>query len=889
MAYGLLALFADREQYPKVPPEFAEHVGWLVFGAVALVLVWAWARAESVRRALLALEDPRAMAVLRIGFALMTLVCFLNLAPYWRMLWSDEGIFDLYYARDRLGRTALRGWTPEDGFFDLWAVACFLWNKPSAFYIWGSPDFVVGYMLAFFGVLLLYAAGVFTRVMGVIAWLMMSGIYNRNALYWEGTDTVYRCFWFILLFAKTGHAWSIDNWWRCRRLRSKGLLAEPGDADTDASGPPRQPVYRLVPSWPRYLFMLQLAAIYVTTGALKTGQVWHKSDALYYALNMDHFYRFENATQVVSAVFATNLFRLMTWVTLWWERLFPLVLVGVVLRFGRLHADEPWYRAQRRPAWRLWLGRAALLCGYVLLYRIVYLAVPFCLPMKDGVPQDAAPVLLRLHIAMGVVVPAFVVAYLALRRWPLVIFRGGRSLGPLTRRFAWLRIPELRIDDESLRAWLLGRRLWLTLGVMFHGFLILFMNIGMFPFIMLMTYVGFVSGEEVTHAFRGLVARLRRRRRLARLAPPALDRFLAPAQATDRVPPKGRRVPDLLILLFGLAGAALVYGKVEKVEWVGTATYGWLLAIVLTATVFRLLRPTAIDVARSREPGPALAYGALGRALALGAVVWHSTAVAMHLFPSYAIFAKWRGPARSIFGSWLSGTGTTQSWSMFAPNPPRANTFMKTVVVTEDGERWDLRNNAFSYRPNPWIINDRMRKMHRRMVGKSKWYLRYWADYHCREWALEHGGQKPAEIDIKKLVTHIPPPEVVNLWQPRKNKGRVEPRSGAVSGRPYVPRQLRVREYDVQTYKCGEGGELPLFMKERYGLPVTDEDRQKAARLEEREARKYQNRKETWERRRDWGRWWADDETPKSKRAPARPQSIDPPEPEPDLDEEPED
>jgi len=178
----------------------------------------------------------------------------------------------------------------------------------------------------------------------------MSSVYNRNALYWEGTDTVYRVFWLILLFAKTGHAWSFDNWLRCRRLRKRGLLET-----SHGEGPPdpddtrrKQPIYRLVPAWPRYLFLLQLAGLYCSTGTVKTGDVWAKGDALYYALNMDHFYRFEGLTQAVSSVFATNLFRVNTWVTHWWEMCFPLLIVGEVLRFGHLHRHEPWWRAQHR-------------------------------------------------------------------------------------------------------------------------------------------------------------------------------------------------------------------------------------------------------------------------------------------------------------------------------------------------------------------------------------------------------------------------------------------------------------------------------------------------------------------------------------------------------------
>ncbi len=907
MAYGLAAFFfKETPKYPDFPPEFATEVGWMVFGAVALVVLFAWTRAQSVRRALLALEDPRTMAILRIGFALFTILCFLNLAPYWRMLWSDEGVFDLAYAQDRLGRSALRAWTPEDGFFGyhtgevflpylfgvdvdvtfadrfedwrLWSIGVFLWNKPSLHYFYGSPAFVNAYMMAFFGVLLLYAAGVRSRITGVIAWLMMSGIYNRNALYWEGTDTVYRCFWFILLFAKTGHAWSFDNWWRCRRLRKKGLLLERAEADEDeaadskpaADARKKEPIYRRIPAWPRYLFMLQLAAIYITTGAVKTGSVWEKGDALYYALNMDHFYRFEYATQWLSSLFGLNLFRLNSWVTHYWERLFPFVLLGVGLKFHLENRDKDWFKPQLA-WWRRILSWLAMAGAYGLIYRIVFIVTPFCTPLVNDKVQDTSHKAFMIHLFFAGIVPAFALAWIVLGRWPLTLFRGGRSLGPLTRKFAWATLPEIRISQDTLRWMFVGRRMWLGIGCIFHGTLIGFMNIGMFAPIMLMAYASYVRGDEWVRVFRWVRAKaLGPLRRKA----PGIDPWLADAEDPQQVPVRGRALPDVVVLAFGLVGAWLITKKVDKVEWLEDATYAWLFAIVVVALAFRFWKPKGATLTQDRSPP--LAYTSFGRSLALFAVVFHASAVAMHLFPSYPIFSKWRSPARAVHKSWLRGVGATQSWRMFSPNPPRSNTFMKTVVVLDNGDRWDLRNNSYHYgkdgstptRPNPWIFNDRMRKMQRRMVGKGKWYLRYWADYQCREWMLEH-GEMPKEIDVKKYVNRIPGPGVTSFWIPKKFKGKKDRPSGAIVGRPYNPRKLKTRQHDVQSHKCKKD-DLPLRMKERYDLPISGEDESRAEREETQRARKFKSRRSSWDRRKDWGRWFADEAPKKKRTSPSR-------------------
>ena len=840
----MLALLSEVPNYSRVPPELSSQVGWLCFAALLLLLAWLATRMESVRRSLLALEDPRMFAVMRIGMGLMTIQCFWNMRPYWRMLWSDEGLFTIEDARSRMGGSSLTGWTPEDGFLDHWAYLKFLWGKHSVFFLDASPDFVDGFMLVFFGVCLLYAAGVLSRVTGLLAWLMMSTVYNHNTLYMEGTDTVYRTFFFILLFARTGAAWSVDNLVRCWWLRRRGRLQEVGLPPS----PGRAPVYALVPSWPRYLMMGQLIAIYTSTGMVKTGSVWAKGDSLYYSLNLDHFYRFELWTQMVSASLGTTVFRLMSWVTLWWECCFAALGLGMILKFGLDHRDQPWHRAQR-VAWRLWLGRAALLACYLLIYRIVVLAYPYCVEIpKDATAEATAKLvndgLATVHTAFAGVLPGLTALWYALGRWPLRLrlparlaaglTTSGRTPGRANRLLARLAARlggPWTFDQASMRRWLLGRRVWLTLGLIFHGFLILFMNIGMFPFIMLMTYAAWLTGEEYAAALRWLVALVRRSPLGRRLPAAWLERaqqWAGPAQAPEDVPPRGRSIPDLLVVLLGLGLVWLIYKRATGDRELTTLVYAWFGLVLAVGVGFRLWR------ARPQRGAPALAHGPVLRAVILAFVVAHGLSVGLSLGPNYNIFSNWRGPTRALFGGWLSVTGTSQSWKMFAPNPPRANVFMKTVVVTPTGERWNIGNNAFDYRPFPWIWNDRARKMHRRMVSKGKWYLRYWANFHCREWYLET-GEKPAAVEIHKLSTRIPSPEQV-----------------AAKGY-YDPTKLKVTDELVETHNCPLAGDLPPFMKLRRGMPLTVEEEAVLAAEKEREAKAAETRRKSWANRRDWG------------------------------------
>jgi hypothetical protein len=198
------------------------------------------------------------------------------------------------------------------------------------------------------------------------------------------------------------------------------------------------------------------------------------------------------------------------------------------------------------------------------------------------------------------------------------------------------------------------------------------------------------------------------------------------------------------------------------------------------------------------------------------------------------VFDRWRSVARRPFIEYVRAAALTQSWRMFAPNPPRANTFMQTVVVERDGDRWDMLNNAYDYRPFPWIVNDRMRKMQRRMIGKGKWYLRYWAAYHCREWTLRT-GEVPLEVRVNQYKTIIPKPE--HVWY----EG------------PYRPRDLPVEHKHVQTHECERKGQLPLYMKDRYGIVLTPEDEERREKEADRTIKRAQARQRAWARRKDFG------------------------------------
>lgn len=942
-------LLAETE-FPTAPVELQMQIGWLAMICAALLLLWAWARAESLRRAFFAREDPRLFALLRIGLGLITIQNFWNLNMHWRMLWTDEGMFTAAEAHRRLGRTALTGWSEVEGFFDHWALLKFFWGKYSLLYIHSEPAFVFGYLAVMYAVLVLFTIGFRTRVTSVVAMLLINSLYNRNSVFLEGHDTVFRCMWFMILFARTGEAWSVDNW--IRRRREAKLAANVAVFDwwhwLDRAGhwlwgglfgwwfcaivefsqrtvtmvviagltlafvvgiverehrralvqrgeaaAPESVRFRLIPGWARYLFIAQLVCLYMATGLYKTGSVWKQGDALYYALNMDHFYRFEVVTQWVSVYLATNVFRLFTLITVWWEKLFGLVLIGLILRWRHLHRDSPWYREMQAVRWRMWLGRLAFLGGYLACYRLVLLAYPWCLPLqKDKTPTPAEPGLAAIHVTFAVVLPALCVAWLVLGRWPIRI----------GKRFA--------IDQELVRGWVFGRRIWLGIGCLFHGMLLTTMNIGMFPVIMMWFYPAFFEAKPFLVTLRWLAARLRQRRVSSLFAPKLLDEALSEGQGVletseqslrrdptgpwwldpwkllvgpamlvrersraaliytaERGRVRGGRIPDVVVLAILAAAVALVTvrgldtkqerdptvvvdpaevkaeadARKKRLDELGDFAHWWAYAGLGLAAISHFRRRPAKD----QLPGdrkedaplaePQLIGGTLMRTIVLGFFIYHCAAIGTTFIPRYSVTQAWRTETSKTFGDYVSGTNLRQSWKMFAPNPPRANTFMRTLVVDQDGNSFQVGKDHYSERPYVFWYNDRERKMHRRMVGKSRWYLRYWGEYHCRDWALNNGGQLPKEVQVYKLKTPIPPPNAL-----------------AEAGKPSNPRKRRMQSELVDTHTCDTEVITPQ-MKQRRGWELTDEDHATLEADAKQAQLTHDTKRMQWDKRKDFG------------------------------------
>lgn len=535
-----------------------------VLVAVAVLVVVVSGR-RLWRRFWLGVEDPRPMAALRIGLGLVVLADVDGLYEHFVLLFCDEGMFPAAAARRVYAAHQFAGFgdgvVEPWGFFDLAAVVRFATGpRFSLLYFWDTPLAMWLHLAAFNVVALAFVLGAWTRGSGIATLVLMHSTFDRAPLFWEGTEVVLQVFLTMIVVGRCGEAWSIDA---LRRRRRVGVDA---------------PVYRAIPAWPRRLVMLQLAIVYVTTGALKYGAVWNHGDAIYYALNLDHFHRVP--LHALTAALGTNVLRIATWFVHVGEIGFGLVFVGELVRTGLELRPHPRTRRDRMLAW--------------------------------------------------------------------------------------------------IRAWLLGRRIWLTWATAIMLGIFLTMNIGMFQ-------------------------------------------------------------PAMLVL-------SLAYLRPQELAW------------VQARVTRRPPIPAVVDPAR-------LAYGPIARFVTGAWLAWHITAVVIWLLPELRALEPARKTLRETVRPYLQLVRAIQGWGMFAPNPPRANVFMRVVVTDEDGTRWDMQSDVYAdaRRSIPFVWNDRMRKINRRIIGGEsgggEWYRKWYARWQCRQWALDHDGRVPRSVELVKLWYRIPTPE----------------------------------------------------------------------------------------------------------------------------------
>ncbi|MEL7004718.1 MAG: HTTM domain-containing protein [Bacteroidota bacterium] len=139
--------------------------------------------------------------------------------------------------------------------------------------------------------------GLFTPVSTAITFVTLRSISNRNPLLCNGGDNVAKIMCFYLIFAPSGHAYSLDEI----------LFYAPHMPNGE---------YLTQAPWALRLMQIQVSIIYLYAALWKLkGRTYRNGTALYYALS-NHRYRKFSVPQVLSL---TPYVQLLTWSTLTFE------------------------------------------------------------------------------------------------------------------------------------------------------------------------------------------------------------------------------------------------------------------------------------------------------------------------------------------------------------------------------------------------------------------------------------------------------------------------------------------------------------------------------------------------------------------------------------------
>lgn len=192
--------------------------------------------------------------------------------------------------------------------------------------------------------------GLLTRVATLLLLLLLAQLALVLPAADRGIDMLVRNALLVLLFSRCGAAWSLDALLRTGRLA--------GD---------RRPV----PSWPRYLLIVQLTVLYGMAGVQKVASSWLPFDwsALWIAMHDPHFARTDAAWSWSASVYALS--RVATAATWLWEWSAPVILLAYWYRdtAGRPGRLRALFNRTHLLAWWLLIG-AAFHVGTHLLMRL---------------------------------------------------------------------------------------------------------------------------------------------------------------------------------------------------------------------------------------------------------------------------------------------------------------------------------------------------------------------------------------------------------------------------------------------------------------------------------------------------------------------------------------
>lgn len=201
--------------------------------------LWNWFFFESA--------NPVTAAGLRIGYSVLLLINLMVWAPDVRLWFGETGLLPYEASRAVVDP-------------DTWTLFSVLPHTDTTAR-WCFQILVLQTVLL--------GVGVGSRFQAICVFMWLASFNHRNALIFDGEDTLFRLLAFLLALTPCGCRWSFDAYWTERR---KGALPTVTSAD----------------AWGVRLIQLQMTLIYVSTAWEKlNGNAWIDGTALYFASRLN--------------------------------------------------------------------------------------------------------------------------------------------------------------------------------------------------------------------------------------------------------------------------------------------------------------------------------------------------------------------------------------------------------------------------------------------------------------------------------------------------------------------------------------------------------------------------------------------------------------------------
>lgn len=249
-------------------------------------------------KTLFSYTDSRVYAALRICFGFLSFWSLASLLPFSTEFFSSEGWLPPHVA---LHTENLRTW--------------------SVFYLAHTPGYTVTILLTGVIASLTMMAGCWSRTSTWITFIVVASASVRNHFVFSGEDCLLRNFLFLLGFCQSGQVWAFDSWWAKQK-----------------NGVPLAPYTPVAPIWPLRLMQLQVALLYCTSGLAKQrGTDWLTGIASIRAMLNPVVSRFSyDFLSRFAWFFESGFFKTGEAITLYWELLFPFLLLQRHLRYAAL-------------------------------------------------------------------------------------------------------------------------------------------------------------------------------------------------------------------------------------------------------------------------------------------------------------------------------------------------------------------------------------------------------------------------------------------------------------------------------------------------------------------------------------------------------------------------